>query len=658
MGIGAYFAASQEPDIQAYAVAVAAVATSLSLRRWLGYGARPVLSGCGLLLLGFLVAGMQANLRASPVLGFRYYGPITGRIVTIDRSASEAVRLTLDQVVLARMAPNRTPEKVRVSLHGDQGFITPQPGMTVMLTGHLSPPSGPVEPGGFDFRRKAWFDGLGAVGYTRNPVLLWAEPLAGPSLWIDKMRYRISQAVLARLEGEAGAFAAAILTGDRSAMGPETLDALRATNLAHLLAISGLHMGLLTGFVFSALRLALALVPYVALRYPTKKMAAVGALLAGGFYLALSGGNVATERAFIMVAMMLAAILVDRRALTLRAVALAAMIVLTLHPEELLGPGFQMSFAATTALVAVFGWLQGRTGWMPKWLRPIAAVFISSLVAGLATAPFAAAHFNQVSHFGLIANLLSVPIMAAVVMPAAVVAACLWPFGGAQLGLWAMQVGVAWILYVAQEIAGWPGALSHVQSPQWTVLPIIALGGLWLISWRGRLRWIGLGAAIIAFWLWGQASRPGLLIADTGSLLGLMTEAGRALSKPTGDSFAAESWLENDGAPVPQDEAALRDGFTHVGRTVSVSLGDSSVLLVTGKTALATLDGCAGADILISNQMDVGQRPCDVYDLRRLRQTGALALDAGPDGPIVTTSRGLSGERLWNGGADPIVWPY
>ncbi len=306
-----------------------------------------------LVTLGLCAAGLRTGQVAGPVLGFRYYGPIEGRIVVVDRSASDRLRLTLDQVVLADTDPDRVPRRVRVSLHGDQPFLTPEPGARVALTGHLSPPEGPGEPGGFDFQRHAWFLSIGAVGYTRNPALL-LEPRPEGVLPLLHLRMRLSRAIQERITGEPGAFAAAVMTGDRSGISTETLETLRRTNVAHLLAISGLHMGLLTGFVFLCLRSGLSLIPPLALRIPTKKIAAVGALAAGAFYLAVAGGNVATERAFIQVAVMFTAVLLDRRAVTLRSVAIAALIVLAHRPESLLGPGFQMSFAATTALVAVF----------------------------------------------------------------------------------------------------------------------------------------------------------------------------------------------------------------------------------------------------------------------------------------------------------------
>ena len=656
LGIGWYFAQAQEPGDAGLAVGGAvALALLLALPR-VGVAYRPVLLAIIIALIGAGIAKYRTETVADPALNFRYYGPIEGRVVNIDRSASDALRLTLDRVVLDRIAPHRTPARVRVSVHGDQPFSDYRPGTVLMMTGHLSPPAGPAEPGGFDFQRHAWFLGLGAVGYTRNPVLRLAAPAAPDAMMrIFALRMAISRAVQEAMPGEAGAFAAALMTGDRSGMGQDSLAALRASNLAHLLAISGLHMGLLTGFVFAVVRYGLALVPPLALRLPTKKIAAVIALIVGAFYLALSGGNVATERAFVMVAVMLVAVLLGRRALTLRAVAIAAIIVLVWQPEALTGPGFQMSFAATIALVAVFRALRGaELHRLPRWTRPVLSVFVSSLVAGLATAPYAAAHFNIVSHYGLIANLVSVPLMGVLVMPAAVLAACLWPLGLAWIGLAVMEPGLRWILFVAQTTAAQPHAISHVIAPPGTVLPILTLAMLWLILWQGRARFAGLAIAALAFVIWQQGSRPDLLIADDGALIGVLGPEGRALSKPTGGSFSAGIWLENDGAPVAQDIAAARDGLQRDGRVVTALLGEWRILQVSGKTALATLQGCGGADVLVVNQVDEVARPCLVYDLTGLRGTGALAMDLTEAGDLrIDTASARAGNRPWNGRKGP-----
>ncbi len=410
VGVGLYFAWPTEPGVAIYGAAAVVFALGVALLLWRAEVLGPLGIALALVAAGLGIAGLRAHQVAGPVMEFRYYGAIEGRIVGIDRSASDAIRLTLDRVRLDDV--RNVPRRVRVSLHGEQGYLDPVPGAVVMMTGHLGPPGGAAEPGGFDFQRHAWFQSLGGVGYTRVPALLLSPPEPGDQR-LFSMRMRMSAAVQAAIPGQPGAFAAAVLTGDRSGLEQGPVQDMRDSNIAHLLAISGLHMGLLTGFVYSALRIGLALIPVLALRYPIRKWAAVGALGAGAFYLALSGGNVATERAFIQVAVMFTAVLLDRRAITLRSVAIAAIIVLLHRPETLLSPGFQMSFAATTALVAVFNGLQGAP-WMrkwPGWVKGIWALVVSSVVAGGATAPFAAAHFNRLAVYGVIANLLTVPVM-------------------------------------------------------------------------------------------------------------------------------------------------------------------------------------------------------------------------------------------------------
>ncbi len=646
LGVGGYFALDQEPTGGQASVALAAGLAALVLARLAGEMVAPLFVALALVLFGGALGWARTAMVAAPVLDFRYYGPVEGRIIGIDRSQSDAVRLTLDQVRLGDMAPGRVPERVRVSLHGEQRFLTPEPGLRVMMTANLSPPPGPVEPGGYDFRRQAWFDRIGAVGYTRTPALAFAPSEDG--LWLFRARVALSAAIRERLGGQPGAFAAALLTGDRSAVSEETLEHLRASNLAHLLAISGLHMGLLTGTIFAAIRAALALVPWVALRIDTRRVAAVVALVAGAGYLGLSGGNIATERAFIMVAVMLGAVLIGRRAISLRAVALAALIVLLRRPEALLSPGFQMSFAATTALVAVFAAIRDAGGFGRGWptvAKGAAALVISSTVAGAATAPFAAAHFNRIADYGLIANLASVPVMGLWVMPWALVAGVLAPLGLSWLPLQIMGWGCAWILGVAAWVAGLEGAVSHVVAPGPWVLPVLALGGVWLVLWRGAGRWLGLAGLAAAVLLWAQAERPVLLVSDRGGLVGVMGPEGRALSKDRGESFSAEVWLENDGDGATQEVAAARMGAAEEG-VLRFEVAGRAVTHLSGRGAAARAEGLCGAGMLIVSvdPKPAFEGPCDLWSPARMRRTGALAVM--PDGRMVTAAE-VAGRRPW-----------
>ncbi|TDL84116.1 ComEC family competence protein [Palleronia sediminis] len=635
VGIAAYLGLRAEPSPQAWravALGLAAGAGALAAGLW----RVPLAWALWLGLLGFALAGARTHAVAAPVLEFRYYGAVEGRVIAIDRSASDKPRLTLDRVVLERMPPDAVPSRVRVSLHGDIGWHAPRIGDRVMTTAHLSRPEGPVEPGGFDFQRMAWFRGIGAVGYTRTPVLLARASETG--LAVQRLRDRLGRAVRARLDGETGAVAAALVVGDRGGIGAATLETLRATNLAHLLAISGLHVGLLTGLVFWVLRLGLAAVPGLALCHPTKKWAAGGALVAAAGYLAISGAGVATQRAFVMAAIALVAVMLDRRALTLRAVAIAALIVLLLRPEALASPGFQMSFAATAALVAVFRALRDSGGrrW-PRWADGMVAVVISSTVAGLATAPVGAAHFNAMSRWGLVANLASVPVMGLVVMPGAVAAGLLSPLGLDWVGLWVMGAGIDWILGVAATVAAWPGAVVSVPSPPKAVLPLLGAGAVTILLWQGRARWAGLVPAMVAFALWAGTPRPDLLIAPSGGLVGLRAEGGRVLSKPRGAGFAARVWLENDGDPVDQETAfargALPEGIVHAwgrgGEEAARAACRPGLIVVT----TAVLEDAGG---------------CLLFDSASLEESGSVALWQSDGGWRVVTARQATGERPWN----------
>ncbi|MBL9047755.1 MAG: ComEC/Rec2 family competence protein [Tabrizicola sp.] len=657
-GVGLWFSVTDEPGAETYSFAGLTLIGGAAIA-WRGPDlSRPLAIALAALAAGWLAAGIRAHSVASPMLDFRYYGPVEGRIVAIDRSQSDALRLTLDHVTLREVSPDRTPVKVRVSLQGDQPWLAFAPGQVVILTASLAAPEGPVEPGAFDFRRMAFFDQLGAVGYTRTPVLLLEDPQDG-ALPIDRLRRFLTKGMLDHMEGQAGAFAAGSMTGDRSAITEETVQALRDSSLAHLLAISGMNMAFLTAFVFGLLRYGLALIPYVALRLNTKKVAAVVSLGVAFFYLLLSGANVATERAFIMIAVFLGAVLLDRRALTMRSVAVAALILLLLRPETLLDPGFQMSFAATIALITGFGaidrsiYLQK----MPRWVMPVFTLVLSSLIGGLATAPYAAAHFNRFTDYGLIANLLTVPVMGAVIMPAGALAALMAPFGLAALPLWVMEQGSRWILFVAHWIAGLEGSVTPIPAPAPWVLPAFTLGALWMILWLGRIRLAGLLPVVASLTLWTSQGRPDLLISGDGKLLGLMGPEGRALSAGSGGGFSAENWLLDDGDLMEQPAAADRVGFTgNKGERWFTLAGEKAVAL-SGKTGEAALpDACAkGALVILAAKAEVAPADCRLIDQAILRETGAMAFWVSEDGVHIETV--AKARRLWSRPAEPVNLP-
>ncbi|MEM8788913.1 MAG: ComEC/Rec2 family competence protein [Pseudomonadota bacterium] len=650
LGIAAYFAAPREPAAWlAIALGAGGLAAILAPLRW------PVLRPlilAGLCLAGFAVAKLHTERHAAPVLTEIRYGPVAGRVVGFDRSANNRLRLWLDQVHIPGLAPAATPERVRLVVGGALSPGADTPGARVMAQARLTPPPPPVEPDGFDFRRHAWFLRLGAIGYTTQPVVLEAPVAQAGGTPVLAARMALSRAIQAQMPGRAGGFAAAILTGDRSGIDPQDLVDLRASNLAHLLAISGLHMGLLTGTVFTALRLGLLLIPGLALALPLKKIAAIGALAAGAAYLLLSGASVATQRAFIMALVIFVAVLVDRPALTLRAVAVAAIIVLLWRPVSLVGAGFQMSFAATVGLIAVYDMLKRRRWWLAMgqgpwtFVRAVFAVALTSFVAGAATAPYSAFHFNQVSQLGLVANILAVPAMGLLVMPSALFAFLLWPVGLQGLGFGLMELGIDHILNVAHRVAAVDGAVRPVASGPGWVLGVLSLGVLVCLLARGPLRLAGAPAVLAAGLAWAMAERPDILVSPDGALVGVSTPEGRALSKARGAGFAARVWLENDGDPADQKTAAAR--AADAGALVVARTDKLQIRWLGGDTAAP--GDCTADTLLIAPKLP--RRPagaCHFLGAGALAASGAHAFKIGDlDAP--RTAAAATGTRPWTAG--------
>lgn len=638
LGSALYFTLPVEPGAMMCTVMAVSVIGAGILDRYLPESIWPVTRFIALVLFGLLWASLRSQWIAAPVLPWRYVGPVEGRVVVVDRSASDAVRVTLDQVRIPALRARHTPRRVRVSLHADE-LSFPQLGSVIVINAQLSPPGGPVEPGGFDFRRYAWFKQLGGVGYSRAPPKL----IASPSVGVSTLRQAITGVLTDGMAAKPAAVARAITTGDRSRLTNEIADPLRQSNLAHLLAISGLHMGLLAGTALAGLRALFALIPVARLDRRAKKYAAIGALLIAFAYLILSGASVATERAFVMVAVMLGAVLLDRRAITLRAVALAATIVLLRRPEAVVSAGFQLSFAATIALVVVFGRLRGAI-----WRKPAIGLLMSSFVAGAATAPIAAAHFNVVANYGLVANLLSVPVMAGLGMPLVLCCLVLAPLGLDELPRWGLEHGLSWILAVAEAVSSWPGAVRFVAAPYTAFLSVFIVGALWCCLWQGRARWIGAAMMLISLALWPMGARPQVLVSETGKLVGLMTEHGRSLSQHRGDGFAASVWLENDGAPVAQQTAAQRVGWEGSAKHRRARVEVIGLLHIRGSRSLDGIADCGGAQILIADQPVTDARPCIVIDEAFLTENGSTAIDIQDGSVTITTAREKAGRRVWN----------
>jgi len=649
-GIAIYFSLTFEPPLRlGLGLVGAALGLLYLVRKRHLVRKRPAaaLAAAGglVIALGFATAGLRATMVAAPVLERPIArATVIGRIASISARA-DGQRLVIERPRIAGLEARATPARLRVNLRPAVPALAP--GVWVRLRAGLEPPPRPAAPGAFDFARAAYFAGIGAVGFARGAPRVIAPPVGEETSTFRSafaaLRHTIGARLRAGLPGDGGAIAAALLIGDRGAISQGTLDAMRNAGLAHLLAISGLHLGLVAGILFLGLRGALALAEPLALRYPIKKWAALAALGGTLLYLFLSGATIPTQRAFLMSGLFVLAVLCDRTGAGMRAVAWTATIVLLIEPESLLGPSFQMSFAAVTALVATYEGLGRDLFARAPRDRPLVrlggyfvGIALVTLVAGLATAPFAIYHFNRVASFGLAANLIAVPLTALWIMPLGLAALVLMPFGGESLALIPMGWGIEGVIAVARTVSAWPGALRLVPAMPTAALALAAGGGLWLCLWRGRWRWAGVLPIVLALAAPAVAPRPDILIDERGKLFAVRAEGGDlALSTRAAARFAAGIWLRRDGAsaaaPWPEGSARLRcDRLGCIYRA-------KGYVIALDRDGRAAAEDCRAADLVISATTRL-PRPCPAasaaIDSRDLRCRGAQAiyLDAGTTG--------------------------
>lgn len=666
-GIGLYFGMQREPPAWAgLAALVIIAATTIAVRRRLPL----LLAGIALAMVasGFAVAQGRAALVAAPVLA-RKTPPVQveGRVAEIE-SKTSGYRVVLDHVRIEGQAPAAVPTRVRIRMRDPEGIL--KPGGWIAVRAILSPPPPPATPGGYDFQRQAYFQGIGAVGFAvaRQPLSLDAPEgrRAGwsPVVWLDGVRARVTRRVMeASGGGGAGAIAAALLTGQQGAIPEDVLQAMRDSGLAHLLAISGQNISIMAGFVFLLVRGILALIPPLALRYPIKKWAAAAGFVAALFYLLLSGAGVPTQRSVAMIGLVLLAVILDRSVISMRPLAWAALFILLILPEAIIGPSFQLSFAAVVALVAAYealpggygAWVRGPDGtakWGVRIGRHLLAVAATSLIAILATTPFAAYHFNRLSLYGLAANMVAVPLTDLWIMPWALAVLILMPFGLEHWALGPMVWGVQLMIDVAYEVASWPNAVIAMPAMPTAALALITIGGLWLCLWRRRVRFLGLAPMAAGIVLAILARTPDILVSGDARLLALRAPfGGLAVWSAGGGKFERERWLlqagEDEALPWPARDTWAEDNWlTCDALGCLYRLNGRVVALVRQADALA--EDCASADLVVS--LVPVRRGCSgplVIGRFDLWRNGTHAIWLEPDGARIETVRARQGDRPW-----------
>jgi competence protein ComEC len=425
-----------------------------------------------------------------------------------------------------------------------------------------------------------------------------------------------------------------------------------------VLSISGYHMAVVAGVVFFAIRALLALVPALTVSFPIKKWSAAAALLAAAFYLLLSGAEVATQRSFFMTAVVLIAVMVDRRAITFRTLAVAALIVLAIAPEALVHPSFQMSFAATLGLVALvqIGMPQlfaapdnSATARVALWGgREFVMLLLASLVAGLATMPYAAFHFHRITPYGLIANLAAMPVVSALVMPAGLLGLAAMPFGFDGFFWWLMGVGIDWMVVVARFVAGLPGAIGRMTAFGIGPLILASLGLILIGLLRTPLRWSGAGMLALAI-LWAvNAPRPDVLISADGRNVAVRGKDGRLhLMRGGKDTFAVKEWLAADADARTATDASLADGVSCDATGCVTQAGDGALVALSLR-AEALSDDCQRAALIVTARPVASDCRASVIPVERLRRHGALALRRTHEGFAVDAVKPRGIDRPWS----------
>lgn len=664
-GVSLNIAADQEPVLWLPAALLAAfVALAFLSRRqpvalglWLGFAA---------LAAGFLSMGLRTERVGSPMLDRIRIVKLQGFVAEVDLRPVGA-RLVVDVADAGDMPHELAPRRVRVTTRKAPDLSA---GDFVALQARLLPPSRAALPGGYDFARDAFFEGVGAVGSALGPIRLLPPPRGASWLQrgfaaIDRARNTLALRVDRIIGGDEGAIAAAMVTGKRDFLSSNARDLIREAGIFHIITISGVQMTLVAGIFFVLIRRALALSPHLALNYPIKKWAAAAAMAGSLLYDVGTGSRVGTERALIMTLIVLGAVILDRRALTMRNLAFAVLAIVAFEPEAILGVSFQLSFAAVGALVAVmearlaridarsdpFEPARGRPA--PKGLfaflteKPRELLF-ATLCATSATAAFMAYHFHDLSPYVLIGNPLTLGVIEIFAVPGALVGTALYPLG-LDAPVWSfVGLGVKFILWVARFIAEAPGSTLHLRAFAPYALPFLALAVLSAILWR---TWV-FRATAIPFALIGvigalQGPRYDVIVPPSGQQAAVRDADGRLIVVGKSfNAFAAEQWLAADGDD--REPEAARDphpACDRLGCTGDLPEG-LSLSLVTDRAAFE--EDCDRAAILVTALTAPPNCKALTFDERRLAETGAVGLVWDGKQFVAATDRGVTENRPWS----------
>jgi len=676
-GIILYFSLAKEPPLSLLALTpvLGGLAYALSRHSW---GAAILLYVLFLASMGFSAALIEARIDERPMLDSETpMLRITGRVYAAD-IMPDALRITLlhprfeketkwDARLRGHDDDNVVPEKIRIKFNELTLDDAPPTGAEITFVGKVYPVSEPVAPYSYDFRRQAYYNHLGGVGWSRDKITI-LNPAPEDyslserfSLALERTRKTISRHVYERLPSDVAAITAARLNGEQTGISSPVMDALRTAGLIHLLATSGANVTVMALLIYFPLRALLALVPFLALRYPIKKWASVAAVFSALGYTFLVGSPAATMRSMVMVGLAMLAILVDRLSHPLRLVMISAFLSMLFAPSATVGASFQMSFAAVFCLVAAARVYEDSTKdgvslYMPDGLRPLflhaGNIMRASVIATAATTPFTIYHFQTFNLYGLFSNILAIPLTSFWVMPFTILAFLAAPIGWDGFFIDMAGLGNALTIRIATTVAAWPKAILYMPAMPSAALLTIVIGGFWLCLWRGKVRHWGWLPIVLAVLYPLYTRTPDLFVAPDGKQWGAVLEDGRlAVASAKRNRFTLEQWKQRLGNAALVDAKILPEADSRMrcddeGCIYRKAL--QSVFFPKAESAIA--EGCGEVSIIVA-PFDVGD--CGrtyVIDAAALRTHGSHAVYFGGDMARIEYTRDESGGRPWSVG--------
>jgi competence protein ComEC len=659
LGIAAWFAFPDAAAWRAFLLVAGAVLFgSLALAPATRWG-RAIAVFALAAMFGCTLIWWKAESVASPRLVYPQMSTFTATVVSVQPLPAQS----MTRLVVQPARASGLPSRLRINVAQDKWVEGIEAGVAVRLRAYLMPPAPMAVPGSYDFARFAWFQQIGGSGRALDVDLLSRSGIRDWRSILSGWRQSLSAHIRSRLDGGAGGIAAALATGDQGGVPEADAEAMRQSGLAHLLSVSGLHLTAVVGAVMLLTLKLLALSPRLALRWPLLVIAAAVAAAAGVAYTLLTGAEVPTVRACIAALLILLGIALGREALTLRLVAVGALVVLLLWPESLAGPSFQLSFAAITSIVAlheqprVHALLRRRDeGRLHKIGRALLALVLTGLAVELALTPIALFHFHQAGLYGAAANIVAIPLTTFVIMPLEALALLLDLIGLGGPFWWLAGSTLDLLLRLAHATASAPGAVARLPAMPVAAFGLMVGGGLWLLLWRtGWRRWGVVPVAAGAIWALNTPA-PDLIVTGDGRHLALRTpDGGLAILRDRAGDYVRDLLAESSGADIEltaladlPDARCSRDlcaaELERGGRKWRLIATRSSLLIPSEELENA----CRAADIVVSDRRLPGScRPRWLKaDRGLLRRTGGLSIRLA-DPPVVRTVADRVGRHPW-----------